>query len=406
MGVKHMEVGKRCFPAILLGLILIFPLSVFAVEQETEEEREREQEEAQEEGVDFPDFSQYAAEGPDYSEIEEVLDEILPEEKITFQELITTIQETGSPWKAEEVTDKLFTLLFQEFRQHRSNLVVIIVLMILSAVFSNFTSVFQNSQVAELGFYSVYLLLVIVLMNDFAEISASIHDTIEHLLEFSKALLPAYCIAVAGMGMVRTATVFYQFILVLIWAIQYVIIYGLLPLANGYVFLILINYIAKEDILTKMAGLMRRLIGWTLKAMIGLVVGFNVIQGMVAPAMDSFKTAVLNRTMSAVPGVGNAAGAVTELVVGSGALIKNGIGAAGLALILYICMSPMIKVMVFTGAYHLVGACMQPVADKRLLGGINGIAEGGTLLFRMMFTAALLLLLTVAILAAATGRVR
>lgn len=406
MGVKHMEVGKRCFPAILLGLILIFPLSVFAVEQETEEEREREQEEAQEEGVDFPDFSQYAAEGPDYSEIEEVLDEILPEEKITFQELITTIQETGSPWKAEEVTDKLFTLLFQEFRQHRSNLVVIIVLMILSAVFSNFTSVFQNSQVAELGFYSVYLLLVIVLMNDFAEISASIQDTIEHLLEFSKALLPAYCIAVAGMGMVRTATVFYQFILVLIWAIQYVIIYGLLPLANGYVFLILINYIAKEDILTKMAGLMRRLIGWTLKAMIGLVVGFNVIQGMVAPAMDSFKTAVLNRTMSAVPGVGNAAGAVTELVVGSGALIKNGIGAAGLALILYICMSPMIKVMVFTGAYHLVGACMQPVADKRLLGGINGIAEGGTLLFRMMFTAALLLLLTVAILAAATGRVR
>lgn len=404
MGVKHMEVGKRCFPAILLGLILIFPLSVFAVEQETEEGREREQE-AQEEGVDFPDFSQYAAEAPDYSEIEEVLDEILPEEKITFQELITTIQETGSPWEAEEVTDKLFTLLFQEFRQHRSNLVVIIVLMILSAVFSNFTSVFQNSQVAELGFYSVYLLLVIVLMNDFAEISASIQETIEHLLEFSKALLPAYCIAVAGMGMVHSATVFYQFILVLIWAIQYVIIYGLLPLANGYVFLILINYIAKEDILTKMAGLMRRLIGWTLKAMIGLVVGFNVIQGMVAPAMDSFKTAVLNRTMSAVPGVGNAAGAVTELVVGSGALIKNGIGAAGLALILYICMSPMIKVMVFTGAYHLVGACMQPVADKRLLGGINGIAEGGTLLFRMMFTAALLLLLTVAILAAATGRV-
>lgn len=401
MGVKHIESGKRCFPALLLGLFLIFPLSVFAVEQEAEEGRVREQEES----VDFSDFSQYAAEAPDYSEIEEVLDEILPEEKITFQELITTIQETGSPWKTEEVIDKLFTLLFQEFRQHRSNLVVIIVLMILSAVFSNFTSVFQNSQVAELGFYSVYLLLVIVLMNDFAEISVSIQETIEHLLEFSKALLPAYCIAVAGMGMVRSATVFYQFILVLIWAIQYVIIYGLLPLVNGYVFLVLVNYIAKEDILIKMASLMRRLIGWTLKAMIGLVVGFNVIQGMVAPAMDSFKTAVLNRTMSAVPGVGNAAGAVTELVVGSGALIKNGIGAAGLALILYICMSPMIKVMVFTGAYHLVGACMQPVADKRLLGGVNGIAEGGTLLFRMMFTAALLLLLTIAILAAATGRV-
>jgi stage III sporulation protein AE len=210
--------------------------------------------------------------------------------------------------------------------------------------------------------------------------------------------------AVASMGMVQSATVFYQFILVLIWAIQYVLVYGLLPLANGYVFLVLVNYIAKEDVLMKMAELFHRFIGWTLKAMIGLVVGFNVIQGMVAPAMDSFQTAVLNKTMSAVPGVGNAAGAITELLVGSGALIKNGLGAAGLLVILYICLSPMIKILVFTGAYRLVGACMQPVADRRILGGVNGVAEGGTLLFRMMFTAALLLLLTIAILAVATGR--
>ena len=377
-----------CFTMLLL--ILIFPLSASAMESEEE----------------IPsDFSGYAVEPPDYSEIEEALEEILPGEKLTFQELVASLGGSGSPWSAEEVADKLFDLLFQEFRRHRSNLIVVLILMILSAVFSNFTSVFKNSQVAELGFYSVYLLLVIVLMNDFAEMSAGIQETIGQLLEFTRALLPAYCIAIAGMGMVRSATVFYQFILGLIWAIQYVLIYGLLPLANGYVFLILVNYIAKEDVLIKMAKLMHRAIGWTLKAMIGLVVGFNVIQGMVAPAMDSFKTAVLNRTMSAVPGVGNAAGAVTELIVGSGALIKNGIGAAGLIIILYICMSPMVKVMVFSGAYHLVGACMQPVADKRLLGGIHGIAEGGTLLFRMMFTAALLLLLTIAILAAVTGRI-
>ena len=387
------RVKKVCFTMLILGLVLLFPLSTDATDREDTE------------GENPSDFLDYAVEPPDYSEIEEALEEILPGEKLTFQEIIASLGKSGSPWSAEEVTDKLFDLLFQELRRHRSNLIVVLVLMILSAVFSNFTSVFKNSQVAELGFYSVYLLLVIVLMNDFSEMSASIQETIGQLLEFSRALLPAYCIAIAGMGMVRSATIFYQFILGLIWAIQYVLIYGLLPLANGYVFLILVNYIAKEDVLVKMAKLMHKAIGWTLKAMIGLVVGFNVIQGMVAPAMDSFKTAVLNRTMSAVPGVGNAAGAVTELLVGSGALIKNGIGAAGLIIILYICMSPMVKIMAFSGAYHLVGACMQPVADKRLLGGINGIAEGGTLLFRMMFTAALLLLLTIAILAAVTGKI-
>lgn len=388
---------KQYLFLLLLGLLLACPLSVLARE-ETQIQGKKEEE-------DLWDSALYNTESLDYSEIEETLEEILPGEDVTFQELYEAVKESESPWEAEEVADKLSALLFQELKKHKNNLVVIVVLMVLSAVFSNFTSVFQNSQVAELGFYSVYLLLVIVLMNDFSEMSASIQETIEHLLEFSKALLPSYCIAVAGMGMVQSATIFYQFILALIWAIQYVLIYGLLPLANGYVLLVLVNYIAKEDILVKMAELMHRIIVWTLKAMIGLVVGFNVIQGLVAPAMDSFKTAVLNRTMSAVPGVGNAAGAVTELIVGSGALIKNGIGAAGLILIIYICLSPMVKILVFTGAYRLVGACMQPVADRRLLGGVSGVAEGGTLLFRMMFTAALLLLLTIAILAAATGRV-
>lgn len=345
------------------------------------------------------------AEEPDFSEIEETLQEIMPGESFTFQGLYDSLKNSETPWGKEEILEYVKNMIFQEFSQHKHNLALVIILMILSAVFSSFTSVFQNSQVAELGFYSVYLLLVIVLVNDFAVMSEHIGETIGNLLDFARALFPSYCIAIAGTGMIRSATVFYQFILFLIWLIQYVLVYGLLPLANGYVLLMMVNYISKEDILKKMADLMRRMIGWTLKAMIGLVVGFNVIQGMVAPAMDSFKAAVLNRTMSAVPGVGNAAGAVTELIIGSGALIKNGIGAAGLVVILYICLSPMVKILTFAFAYRLVGACMQPVADKRLLGGISGIAEGGSLLFRMMFTSALLLLLTIAILAAATGRV-
>ncbi len=345
------------------------------------------------------------AEEPDFSEVEETLRKILPKEEITFREVYEAFKNSETPVEKEEMLNNVKALIFQELSLHKQNIALVIVLMTLSAIFSSFTSVFQNSQVAELGFYSVYLLLVIVLMNDFAAMSKSIGETIGNLLDFARALLPTYCIAIAGTGMIRSATVFYQFILLLIWAIQYVLVYGLLPLANSYVLLIMVNYISKEDILLKMAQLMRRIIGWTLKAMIGLAVGFNVIQGMVAPAMDSFKAAVLNRTMSAVPGVGNAAGAVTELVVGSGALIKNGIGAAGLVLILYICLSPMLKVLIFTFTYHMVGACMQPVADKRLLGGVNGVAEGGTLVFRMMFTSALLLMLTIAILAAATGRV-
>lgn len=344
------------------------------------------------------------AETPDLSQIEETLEEIMPDEEVSFTDIYEQIL-SGDLAFGEELFLKIKEVVFSEFSNHESNLVTVLLLMIFSAVFSNFTAVFKNSQVAELGFYSVYLLLIMVLMKDFLLLSESIGETVTNLLEFVRAMVPSYCIAMAAAGGVTSATVFYQFILVLVYVIQYVLVYVLLPMTHMYVVLTMVNYIAKEDFLTKMAELVKKIIGWSLKTMTGLVVGFNVIQGLVAPAMDSVKTAVLNKTMSAVPGIGNAAGAVTEMVVGSAALIKNGIGVAGLVVILCICLVPVGKVLVFTLTYRLVGACMQPVSDRRLLGGVQGIADGSTLLFQIIFTAALTLMLSIAILAAATGRI-
>lgn len=350
-----------------------------------------------EENTDF-------VETPDMTEIEEALEDILPEDEIGFEDLYEQVI-SGEMTFGEELLGEVKDVVFQEFSNHKKNVMVVLLLMVLSAVFSNFTAVFKSSQVAELGFYSVYLLLIMVLMKDFLAISKSIEETVYNLLEFVRAMVPSYCIAIASVGGVNSATIFYQFILVLIFVIQYGLVYFLLPMTNVYVVLTMVNYISKEDFLTKMAELVKKAIEWSLKTMIGLVVGFNVIQGLVAPAMDSMKAAVLNKTMSAVPGLGNAAGAVTELIVGSGSLIKNGIGVAGLIIILVICLTPIIKVLIFTFTYKLVGACMQPISDRRLLGGVNGIADGSTLLFRIIFTAALVLMLSIAILAAATGRI-
>lgn len=355
-------------------------------------------------GVLLTEETDNLVETPDMTEIEETLEEIMPDEDVSFTEIYDRIL-SGDLTFGKEVFIQLLEVMTEELSGHRRNVLTVLLLMVLSALFSNFTAVFKNSQVAELGFYSVYMLLIMVLMKDFLLLSESIGETTENLLEFVRAMVPAYCVAMAAAGGVSSATVFYQFILVLIYVIQYVLVHILLPLTQVYVVFTMVNYISKEDFLTKMAELVKKVIEWSLKAMLGLVVGFNVIQGLVAPAMDSVKTAVLNKTMSAVPGIGNAAGAVTEMVVGSASLIKNGIGAAGLIVILCICLVPVGKVLVFIFTYRLVGACMQPVSDRRLLGGVNGIAEGSGLLFRIIFTAALTLMLSIAILAAATGRV-
>ena len=51
--------------------------------------------------------------------------------------------------------------------------------------------------------------------------------------------------------------------------------------------------------------------------MIGVIVGIQLIQRMISPAVDTLKQSVIGRTAGAIPGVGNLFSGVTEVVLGS-----------------------------------------------------------------------------------------
>ena len=70
--------------------------------------------------------------------------------------------------------------------------------------------------------------------------------------------------------------------------------------------------------------------------MIEKVIGFSVIQSLIAPAVDAFRVSVLNKTAGIIPGVGGTINAVTEVIIGSSVLIKNSIGVAAMIILLLI----------------------------------------------------------------------
>jgi stage III sporulation protein AE len=53
--------------------------------------------------------------------------------------------------------------------------------------------------------------------------------------------------------------------------------------------------------------------------------------------------------------------------------------------------------------YKILSAVLEPVSDKRLSGGMNGIANGGMLYLKIMNTCLILFFLTIALTSAATG---
>lgn len=338
----------------------------------------------------------------EFDEIQESVDEILGGEfqfKDMVQELITGEQ----PLTPETIVRTAVGQLEENWTTEKKILLSILVLGIAAALLSNFSGIFRNQQIAEVSFEITYMLLFLILLQVFSGAKDVTERVLKDILEFMEALIPSYFLAVTMASGGTTAIVFYQFLLGLIYFLEWLIRHGLLPLIQVQMILVFINHLTKEEYLSQMSEMITRVTGWVMKSMLALVVGFNMIQGILNPAIDALKSTVFSRAAEMLPGIGNIAGSVTDVLLGSAVLIKNGIGAVALIVIILICLAPLAKLGILVLILELAAALIQPVSDKRMVGCLTGAGDGLKLLFRAVFTTAVLFMLTIVVVTVSAG---
>lgn len=121
----------------------------------------------------------------------------------------------------------------------------------------------------------------------------------------------------------------YNLVLFLIYAVEIIIGNVLLPMVRVYMIIRVLNFLGTEDMLGKLSEFLELIIRWTLKTTLACVIGANLIQGMISPAIDTVKRSTVLKGAEAIPGVGNLLGGMTEVALGTAVLVKNGIGMAG-----------------------------------------------------------------------------
>ena len=336
----------------------------------------------------------------DFGEINDTLDELLGDQSFSFGEAVGKLISGEMPFTWESIGQLVWDAMFSELDQHRKTAVQILILIIVAAIFMNFTNVFEKSQVADISFYIMYLLLFTILMKAFYNMSQIAEETLNNVLTFMKILMPSYFIAATFASGSLTGVAYYEFTLLLITLIQWLLKYAVLPAVNLYVLFLLLNHLSAKEYLSKMADLLKTFIEWSLKTLGAAAIGFQIVQSLILPALDSLKTAVVNKTAGAIPGVGNIFTGVAEVVLGSAVLIKNAIGAVGLIILVFICISPIVKLAVCVILYKVMAALIQPVSDKRMVECVGGVGEGAGMLLKIVLHIAILFFITVAMVTA------
>lgn len=339
----------------------------------------------------------------EFDEIDQFINDVFPDEKMGFHTMIKGLISGETELSLKLLWDLIADQFSYEIVNTKASMVHILLLVIIAAIFHNFSGVFPNSQVSELSFYVVYIMLITICLNSFRVLVAAAVSGLANMITFLSLLGPVYFLAVAIATGSATSVAFYNMILILICVVELVVKNFLIPLVQVYMLVRILNELSKEEFLSKLGELLHMIIRWTLKVLLGGVIGFNFIQGILAPAIDSVKRSVLLGSGEAIPIIGDMLSGTAEVMLGTAILIKNGIGVAGVMICVAVCMAPVIQMAVVVAVYRLVAAMIQPISEKRIVNCMSSMADGAEILLRIVFTSGILFLISIAMVATTTS---
>mgnify|MGYP000264283365 CR=1 FL=1 len=273
-------------------------------------------------------------------EVEESLADLEEESSFRFADALKSLIRGEIPLNPSTLKTLVFDALLLEWKNQKETALQVFLLVIVAALVLNFTDLMEKNGTALISFFMMYLMLAAVLMKGFTGMSRMTDATLGRVNGFMKALVPSY-FAAAGFcgeqrwrdGVLRVGDP----------ADRSGAVGAKISSSAGvqlYVLFLLLDHLSKDDRLSHLAELVRTVIEWAMKSMTAAAIGFQVIQGLILPAVDGLKNTAVSRTVSAIPGIGNLFGSVTDTVLGSAVLLKNAVGVCGMIAVLMLCLAP------------------------------------------------------------------
>lgn len=336
----------------------------------------------------------------DFSDITAFLEKT--EISVDFEEVIRALI-NGEEIPYEKLGDYVKNFILSGFRENKALIGRLLVIALAFSILKNYGKSFSNSYISEISFFLCYCFMMILLLQSFALMNDTVMEATETMVDFMKVLIPTYCMAISFSLNLNSSAAVYSMIFFAIYLVEWLMRYMLIPLVQVYIMIEFLNHLMEEERFRRLSELVASVVKNLLKVSVSFILGMNIIQGMLAPALDRLAGNTVAKTVQMIPGMGNVMSGMGQIVISSGLVIKNCVGAAALVILVLLCGVPFLKMAFLAVVYKFLSAILEPIADKRLSGGMNGIANGGILYLKILSTCMMLFFLTIALSSIATG---
>lgn len=269
----------------------------------------------------------------------------------------------------------------------------VIVIIIIHSILKSISDGLENKSVSQITYYVQYILIVTLIMGNFADIMEMVQETIQNLVGFMNSLIPILITLMLTTGSIASASLLEPIILFIITFIGNFITTVLIPFVLFSTALNIVSKVSERIQVDKLSKFFNSTVVWILGIVLTLFIGVVSVEGSLSSTVDGITAKTAKAAVSNfIPVVGKILGDAVDTVIGCSNILKNAVGIIGVIIIVGICILPIIKLAVLMGLYYLAGAICQPIADSKIVKLLEEMGNTFKLLLAIMYSISVMLI--------------
>lgn len=327
-------------------------------------------------------------------QLDKDVQEILPEFSLT--RIFDNLKKGTLNLSPENLGSSVFKAILKEVVVNAPLIAKLLVLAVLCAVINQLHIAFTG-EVGKVARMFVYLVLLGIAITSFRLALDIGNNAIEDMVSFMQAILPVMYTILLTMGNLTSTALFKPIVMGSLVFLASVMKNVVLPLFFLSIVLRLFNNISPQFKLTKLASLLE----FGGKLSIGIVltvfIGIMSIQGVTGGVADGVTLRTAKYSADLIPVVGKFFKDAVELVVGSGLLLKNALGIVSLLAIVFITLSPVIKIIAMMFTFKISAALVEPLGEKELADSLHDMSKSLLYIFTAVASVSIMFFMAITI---------
>lgn len=335
------------------------------------------------------------------NELERIVEDTMRENDIFPQfntkDFLLNLVKGNVTFSLKAIAKNIGLLFFKELRTSLILLAKILIITLISSILTNLQSTFENASVAELANYISYVLIAILVISSFTQVMDLARETIDRMVGFMQAILPILLTLLTAASGPNTKMLFHPMILMSVNLIGILIKTIIIPLIYFSFIISIISNISNRVEFSKLSELGRQVIAFIISGALTLFIGIITIYGL-GTKIDGLTIRTAKFAVDKlIPIVGGFLSDAVEAVVGCSAILKNGLGFIGLLILLFICILPVIKILVLMFTYKIIAVVIQPVGSSNLVEFFNQVGKSLLLILISLISTGTMFFITITI---------